>query len=172
MSFRSTSLPLQELDRAVDMDVDLPARLGFPMLPRVPIRRLTDDAQQQDGHSIVNLNASSQQRLPRLVLVVDTNVLICSVARRVVATIGKLLRPVSKQASESGRMLLSLLVPRKAQSTTCSQGFCTLCCLAQLDVEPNTLSLGSLLPKLTDSHRYLYILHQGFFCDKHSIHCE
>lgn len=99
----TSALP-QDGDSVVDMDVDLPARLGFPLLPRVPIRRVVDEAQQQDGHSIANLSAASQHRLPRLVLVVDTNVLICSVARRVVATIGKLLRPVSKDSSASGVM--------------------------------------------------------------------
>lgn len=164
LSFESHLSAWQELDSAVDMDVDLPARMGFPMLPRVPIRRLADDVQQQDGRSIVNLSAASQQRLPRLVLVVDTNVLICSVARRVVATIGKLLRPVSKQASASGTTHLSFQVPRTARSTTFSQGLCTLCCLAHLVLVPHTCPLEVCVP----SRLWSMYIDVCTLCDKRS----
>lgn len=102
----------------MDMEVELPARLGFPLLPRVPVRSTTDgSAAQQAGHGILNLSAAAQQRLPRLLLVVDTNVLMCSVARRVVAAIGTLLRPTTtKAASVAG---LWGLMHRKVAPRTC-----------------------------------------------------
>ncbi|MEW5311067.1 MAG: hypothetical protein WDW38_002810 [Sanguina aurantia] len=94
---------LQELSCAVDMEVELPARLGFPLLPRVPVRSTTDGwTPQPGGRGILHPSAAAQQRLPRLLLVVDTNVLMCSAARRVVAAIGTLLRPTAKAASLAG----------------------------------------------------------------------
>ncbi|MEW5299982.1 MAG: hypothetical protein WDW36_002947 [Sanguina aurantia] len=103
---------LQELSCAVDMETELPARLGFPLLPRVPVRSTTDGSTPQPGgRGVLHPSAAAQRRLPRLLLVVDTNVLVCSAARRVVAAVGTLLRPTAKAASLAG--LAPLARPRR-----------------------------------------------------------